>query len=124
MRQFNRRVHARKALIVQAQRLMLPFLKDVLERAGIDDVVAYRCASASTLRRSRADVVLLDVDARGTQPLGLIRETRLQTSARIVVMTRNDDRAWEAMALALGADAILGPQANRQDLFTAFAVAN
>jgi DNA-binding NarL/FixJ family response regulator len=76
------------------------------------------------LRRARPDLVLLDVDARGAQPLGLIRETRRQTSARIVVITRSEDRAWQALALALGADAVLGPWANRQDLFTAVAGAS
>jgi DNA-binding NarL/FixJ family response regulator len=103
---------------------MVPFLKDVLACAGLGEVVAYRCASAGTLRRARPDLVLLDVDARGAQPLGLIRETRRQTSARIVVITRSEDRAWQALALALGADAVLGPWANRQDLFTAVAGAS
>jgi DNA-binding NarL/FixJ family response regulator len=111
----------RKAVIVQAQRLMLPFLADVLRCAGHPDVLAYRHPSAQTLRRANPVVVVLDADARGADPLELIRRTRAGTLARIVVLTRHDDRAWNAVAHALGADVILGPLAGRQDFFIAVA---
>ena len=113
---------ARKALIVQAQRLMLPFLTDVLQGAGLGDVVAFRSPSATTVRRVRPDVVVLDVDAPGARPLELIMRARRHTDARIVVLTRSDDSAWNALALAIGADRVLGPRADRQDLFTAVAI--
>jgi DNA-binding response OmpR family regulator len=102
---------------------MVPFLTDVLQRAGHADVVAYRSVSATTVRRARPDVVVLDVDTPGAKPLEMIRRARRNTSARIVVLTSRDDSAWNAMALAIGADRILGPCADRQDLFTAVAVA-
>jgi DNA-binding NarL/FixJ family response regulator len=117
------RARVRKALIVQGQRLMLPFITDVLQRAGVVDVVAYHSASEITVRRARPDIVVLDVDAPGMPPLELIRKARQNTAARIVVLTRTEDKAWNALALAFGADRVLGPRADRQDLFTAVAVA-
>ncbi len=102
---------------------MVPFLTEVLQRAGVADVVSYRSASATTVRRARPDVVVLDVDSPGTKPLELIRKARLHSAARIVVITRSDDSAWNALALAFGADRVLGPRADRQDLFSAVAAA-
>ncbi len=99
---------------------MVPFLKDVLERAGHGDVFAFRSASARTLERVRPDSVILGIDAPGARPLDLIRRTRRQMpSARIVVITRSDDPLWNALASALGADVILGSKADRNDLLTA-----
>jgi len=110
----------RTALIVERQRLMVPFLRDVLERAGHGDVRALRSASTRTLQRVRPDVVVLGIDMPGARPLELIRRTRQETpGARIVVITRCDDPLWNALARALGADAILGSSADRQDLFSA-----
>jgi DNA-binding NarL/FixJ family response regulator len=109
----------RKALILHCQRLMVPLLKEVLTRAGLDDVVVYRNASERTIRTARPDVVVVDVDAPGSRPLEQIRRTRRHTNARIVVITRTDDAGWNAVAKALGADAILGARADRHDLFTA-----
>ncbi len=113
------RPSCRKALILQGQRLMVPLLKDVLERAGLDNVIVYRNASERTLRNARPDVVLFDVDRPGSRSLERIRAARSQTRARIVVITRTNDPAWNAVARALGADAILGACADRHDLFTA-----
>jgi DNA-binding NarL/FixJ family response regulator len=99
---------------------MVPFLRDVLERAGHRDVLALRSASTRTLHRVRPDVVVLGIDMPGARPLELIRRTRRETpGARIVVITRSDDPLWNALARALGADAILGSTADRHDLFSA-----
>jgi len=116
-----KREGSRKALIVQGQRLMVPFLADILRNAGVAEVVAYRCPSPNTVRRARPDLVVLDADLGGSRPLELIRRTRTLTNARIVVVTRADDSAWNALARAFGADTILGPRADRHDLFTAVA---
>jgi len=112
---------ARKGLIVEGRRLMVPLLRDVLTRAGLDDVVVHRTVSAKTMRSARPDVVLVDVDGLGSRPLELIRAARQNTSARIVVITRVDDSGWNAVARALGADFILGARADRHDLLTAVA---
>jgi len=110
----------RTALIVERQRLMVPFLRDVLERAGLGDVLAVRSASARTIHRIRPDVVVLGIDLPGARPLELIQRTRRETpAARIVVITRSDDPLWNALARALGADAVLGSTADRQDLYLA-----
>jgi DNA-binding NarL/FixJ family response regulator len=117
----TRPAHAqRTALIVERQQLMVPFLRDVLERAGHDDVFASRSGSARTLQRVRPALVVLGIDTPGAKPLELIRRTRRETpGARIVVLTRCDDPLWNALARALGADAILGSTADKHDLFCA-----
>jgi DNA-binding NarL/FixJ family response regulator len=109
----------RKAMIVEGRRLMVPLLKDVLALAGLEEVVVYRTASERTMRSARPDVVVLDVDSPGARPLELIRNARRCTNARIVVITRIDDREWNALARAVGADTILGARADRHDLLTA-----
>lgn len=119
MERLGKRDRTRKALIVAGQRLMLPFLADVLRNAGLGAIITYRFASPNTVRRAHPDLVVLDADAGGSRPLELIRRTRQHTSARIVVITRTDDPAWNAVARAFGADTILGPCADRHDLFTA-----
>jgi DNA-binding NarL/FixJ family response regulator len=112
----------RTALIVERQRLMVPFLRDVLERAGHGDVVAHRSASARTLQRLRPSVVVLGIDTLGARPFEVIRRTRCGTpAARIVVLTRSDDPVWSALARAVGADVVLGPKADRNDLLAAVA---
>jgi DNA-binding NarL/FixJ family response regulator len=108
-------------MIVEGRRLMVPLLKDVLLRAGLEQVVVYRTASERTMRSARPDVLVLDVDGPSARPLELIRNARRCTNARIVVITRVDDRAWNTVAHALGADAILGARADRHDLLTAVA---
>jgi len=112
----------RKALIVERQRLLVPFLKDVLQGIGVCDVVAYRFAGPRTLQRLQPDVVVLGVDAPGARPLELIRQARKERpSARIVVITRCDDPLWSSLARALGADVVLGSLADRHDLSVALA---
>ena len=111
----------RKAIIVEGRRLMVPLLKDVLARAGLEDVVVCRNATERRMRSARPDVVVLDVDGPGLRPLELIRNARRCTNARIVVITRLDDRGWNAVARAVGADTILGARADRHDLLTAIA---
>jgi len=118
-----RPLHPRRALIVERQRLLVPFLKHIAEGAGLAEVVAYRTASPRTLHRVRPDVVLIGIDGPGARPLELIRRTRREMpTARIVVITRSDDPAWSALAQALGADVVLGPRADRHDLCTALTV--
>ena len=119
MRQTDTLVGRRNAAIVQAQPLMVPFLTDVLRCSGHSQVLTYRCASAKRLRRAKPDVVIMDTEAANAAPLALIRRIKLNARTRIVVIAGRDDPAWNALARALGADAILGPSANRQDLFTA-----
>jgi DNA-binding NarL/FixJ family response regulator len=109
-------------MIIERQRLLVPYLKHVLQHAGVEDVVAYRNAGKRTLQRVRPDVVILGVDTAGTRPLELIRQARAEMPwARIVVLTRSDDAAWSTLARALGADAVLGSAADTRDLSLALA---
>jgi DNA-binding NarL/FixJ family response regulator len=118
MRQTDTLVGRRTAAIVQAQPLMVPFLTDVLRCTGHSRVVTYR-SWAKRLRRAKPDVAILDAEAANATPLALIRRIKSNARTRIVVITGHDDSVWNAVARALGADAILGPGADRQDLFTA-----
>jgi len=119
MRQTDTLVGHRTAAIVQAQPLMVPFLRDVLRCTGHSHVVTHRCASAKRLRRAKPDVVILDIEAANAEPLALIRSIKLNAPTRIVVNAGHDDPVWNALARAVGADAILGPSADRQDLVAA-----
>jgi DNA-binding response OmpR family regulator len=98
-----------RALIVERQPALVPYLRDALERAGHGAVVAVRSASAATLRRTTPDTILLG-PGMTVRPLGAIRRIRrARPSARIVAIAYHDDPLWRALALALGADDVLGP---------------
>ncbi len=107
------------ALIVEQQRLVVPFLASVLRNAGVHTVVAYG-ATRTAFARTKPDVVILGMDMSAVRPFELLRRTRRATAtARIVVITRCDDPAWNAVAYALGADTILGPSADSRALASA-----
>ncbi len=103
------------ALIVERHRLIVPFLRSILSQAGFRSVSGR--ATAPTLRRVRPDAVVLCFDGLAARPLETVRRTRAtMPAARIVVITRTDDPAWNALARALGADTILGPSADGRAL--------
>ncbi len=99
------------ALIVERQRLMLPYLHAIARQAGFRAVTG--SATLATLRRVRPDTVVLDLDRPGARPLATIRRVRSSMpDARIVVIGAADDAAWTLVARALGADAVLGARAD------------
>jgi DNA-binding response OmpR family regulator len=101
----------RRALIVERQSALVPFLRDALTRAGYGAVTAARSASESTLRRSLPDTILLG-PGMTSRPLDAIRRIRqARPDARIVAIAYRDDPLWNALAMALGADDVLGPSA-------------
>jgi DNA-binding response OmpR family regulator len=98
-----------RALIVERQPALVPFLRDALERAGHGAVIAVRSASVATLRRTTPDTILLG-PGMTVRPLDAIRRIRrARPTARIVAIAYHDDPLWKALALALGADDVLGP---------------
>ncbi len=103
------------ALIVERQRLIVPFLRSILAQAGFRPVSGK--ATAGTLKRVRPDAIVLCFDRGAVRPLETIRRARAATArARIVVITRGDDPAWNALARAFGADTVLGPAADGRAL--------
>ncbi len=99
------------ALIVERQRLMLPYLHAIARQAGFRAVTGN--ATLATLRRVRPATVVLDLDRPGTRPLATIRRIRgSMPESRIVVIAATDDPAWTLVAQALGADAVLGARAD------------
>ncbi len=98
-----------RALIVERQAALVPYLREALERAGHGAVVAVRSASTATLRRTLPDTILLG-PGMTARPLVAIRRIRgARPTARIVAIAYHDDPLWKALALALGADDVLGP---------------
>jgi DNA-binding response OmpR family regulator len=98
-----------RALIVERQPAMVPYLREALERAGHGAVGAVRSASKATLRRTVPDTILLG-PGMTVRPFNAIRRIRrARPTARIVAITYHDDPLWKALALALGADDVLGP---------------
>ncbi len=98
-----------RALIVERQPALVPYLRDALERAGHGAVVAVRSASTAALRRTVPDTILLGPGLT-VRPLVTIRRIRrARPTARIVAIAYHEDPLWKALALALGADDVLGP---------------
>jgi DNA-binding response OmpR family regulator len=98
-----------RALIVERQTALVPYLREALERAGHGAVVAVRSASMATLRRTLPDTILLG-PGMTVRPFEAIRRIRrARPTARIVAIAYREDPLWKALALALGADDILGP---------------
>jgi DNA-binding NarL/FixJ family response regulator len=106
----------RTALIVEKQPFIVPFLRHALERSGHVTFVA-RSVSGVALERLRPDTVLIGVHGLTKAPLATIRAARAARSdARIVAIVDRHDEAWNAVAEALGADAILGPSCDGRTL--------
>ncbi len=113
---------AARALLVERQPALVPFFRDTLERAGHADVIASRSTSATTLRRVRPDTVLIGPGSADVRPLAAIRRIRQERpSTRIVVVAYRADPVWRSVALAVGADAVLGPDDDRSTLDAALA---
>ena len=99
------------ALIAERQRLLVPYLRAVCERSGFRPV---SCSPTDhALARVRPVAVVLGFEIPGGRPLEAIRRVRqVRPDATLVVLVRRGDRAWAAMARALGADAVLGEDAD------------
>jgi len=98
-----------RALIVERQPALVPFLREALERAGHGAVLAVRSASVATLRRTTPDTILIG-PGMTVRPLDAIRRMRrARPHARIVAIAYHDDPLWKALARTIGADDVLGP---------------
>lgn len=110
---------AKRAAIIEPQALFVPYLVATLRRTGLDVVRAAPHIRSRNLTRLAPDVLLVGIDDVRA-PLTVIRRLRrLLPTARIVLYTHCADRAWAALARAMGADAVVGPTDDEQGLVSA-----
>lgn len=103
------RSYGRRAVVVEPQSLFVPFIVDALAESGLTVVDAVAAPYPGLLARLQPEVLFLDLDWPQSPPLSSIRELRaLLPLTWIVMYTCERDPAWKALALALGANAIVG----------------
>jgi len=112
-------------LLIERQALFLPYLKNLLARDGARVVSSGPLPTARRLGQLRPDVVCVDVDNLKQSPLtGLRSLRRALPHARIVAYTNQSDAAWSALAKSVGADIVLGPEADDGAVIAATRVSN
>jgi DNA-binding response OmpR family regulator len=95
----------RTILVVEDEMKIARLVRDYLERAGFDVLVAGDGDSAvGSARRSRPDLVILDLGLPRRDGLDVIRELRRTSSVPVVVLTARGDEADRIVGLELGAD--------------------
>jgi|GEM_PF-2310357 len=110
---------AKRAAIIEAQTLFVPYLVSTLRRQGLDVVRAAPRIRCRSLARIAPDVLLVGVDELRAPLVTLRRLRRLLPGARIVLFTHSADRAWAVLARAVGANAVVGPTDDEGDLVSA-----
>ncbi len=111
---------APRIVLIERQSLFAPFLREAFEANGARVSVAGPRPTAEALRRIDPDAVCIDVDQLEAAPLLAIRALRRTLpAARIVAYASAADALWVELALSVGADAVLGPQAGVSDLLEA-----
>jgi DNA-binding NarL/FixJ family response regulator len=107
-------------LLIERQSLFLPYLKQLLARDGARVVSSGPLPNARRLLQLRPDVVCVDVDhLKQSAFSGLRTLRRALPHARIVAYTQQSDPAWTALAKSVGADIVLGPDADANDVISA-----
>ena len=111
---------APRIVLIERQSLFPPFLRETFEASGARVSVAGPRPTAAALRRIDPDVVCIDVDHLEAAPLLALRALRRTLPGRPHRRLRQPaDPLWVALALSVGADAVLGPQAGVSDLLEA-----
>jgi DNA-binding NarL/FixJ family response regulator len=107
-------------LLIERQTLFAPFLKQLLTRDGARVVSSGPLPSARRLLQLRPDIVCVDVDTLKQSAFsGLRRLRRVLPQSRIVAYTGQVDPAWTALAKSVGADVVLGPESDDNDVVAA-----
>src|SRR5919106_1174944 len=95
----------RTILVVEDEMNIARLVRDYLEHAGFDVMVAGDGESAvSTARGSKPDLVVLDLGLPGRDGLDVARELRRSSNVPIVMLTARGDEADRVAGLELGAD--------------------
>jgi two-component system response regulator RegX3 len=94
-----------KLLVVDDERDIIETLAFALEREGFDVTAAATGEDAlDQVRRSRFDVVILDVMMPGVSGLDVCRTLRSESDVPIVLLTARDAEVDRVLGLELGAD--------------------
>jgi DNA-binding response OmpR family regulator len=95
----------RTILVVEDEMKIARLVRDFLERAGFDVIVAGDGDSAvASARGSRPDLVILDLGLPRRDGLDVTRELRRTSSVPIVMLTARGEEADRIVGLELGAD--------------------
>jgi two-component system, OmpR family, alkaline phosphatase synthesis response regulator PhoP len=95
----------RTILVVEDEMKIARLVRDYLEHAGFDVVVAADGEAAlASIRRRRPDLIVLDLGLPGRDGLDVTRELRRTSNVPIVMLTARSDEADRIVGLELGAD--------------------
>jgi DNA-binding response OmpR family regulator len=95
----------RAILVVEDEMNIARLVRDYLEHAGFEvTVTGDGEAAAASVRRSKPDLVVLDLGLPGQDGLDVARELRRTSSVPIVMLTARGDETDRVAGLELGAD--------------------
>lgn len=96
---------AQTILVVEDEARIVKLVRDYLERAGFDVLVAYDGESGLQLaRREQPDLIILDLMLPGVDGLDVCRRLRQQSAVPIIMLTARVEEADRIVGLELGAD--------------------
>jgi DNA-binding response OmpR family regulator len=94
-----------KILVVEDESKIARLVRDYLEHAGFEaEVVGDGDAALASARRSRPDLVVLDLGLPGRDGLDVARVLRRTSTVPIVMLTARGDEIDRVVGLELGAD--------------------
>jgi DNA-binding response OmpR family regulator len=94
-----------KILVVEDETKIARLVRDYLEHAGFEaEVVGDGDAALASARRSRPDLVVLDLGLPGRDGLDVARVLRRTSTVPIVMLTARGDEIDRVVGLELGAD--------------------
>jgi DNA-binding response OmpR family regulator len=95
----------KKILVVEDETRIAQLVRDYLEHAGFEAIVAGDGEAAlADARRARPDLVVLDLGLPGRDGLDVARSLRRTSSVPIVMLTARGDETDRVVGLELGAD--------------------
>ncbi|HYY80696.1 MAG TPA: response regulator transcription factor [Actinomycetes bacterium] len=95
----------KKILVVEDETRIAQLVRDYLEHAGFEAIVAGDGEAAlADARRARPDLVVLDLGLPGRDGLDVARSLRRTSSVPIVMLTARGDETDRIVGLELGAD--------------------
>jgi DNA-binding response OmpR family regulator len=95
----------KKILVVEDESKIARLVRDYLEHAGFETVVAGDGDTAlASARRSKPDLVVLDLGLPGRDGLDVARTLRRTSTVPIVMLTARGDEIDRVVGLELGAD--------------------
>ena len=97
--------HVKTVLVVEDEMQIARLVRDYLEHAGFEVLVAGDGESAmSSVRGIKPDLIILDIGLPGRDGLDVAREVRRTSSVPIVMLTARGDETDKVVGLELGAD--------------------